>query len=67
LVTNGGVSWGMPCPDGIAWGGRMNTRWISSYLDGDRRNMKIEFRGSFTDITRLTRLEIEWEVAPKFI
>ena len=54
----------MPCPDGIAWGGKMNTRWISSYLDGDRRNMKIEFRGSFTDITRLTRLEIEWEVAP---
>jgi hypothetical protein len=37
-------SWGMPCPDGLAIvSGKTNIRWISSYLIGDRANMKVEF------------------------
>jgi hypothetical protein len=57
----------MPCPSGVASTGKLNERWISSFIRGASRNMKIAFSGKFKDLTRLTRLEIEWEVAPVFV
>jgi len=57
----------MPCPSGVAITGKTNTKWISSYLRGERANMRVAFTGSFKDLTRLTRLEIDWEVAPLYL
>ena len=57
---------GLPCDDARSNTGKNNVQWITTDLNKNS-DMKISFTGEFNQITRLTKLRIDWTVAPKFL
>ena len=60
-------SGGLPCTAAKSNTRKSNSKWITTNLNPAIQNMRISFTGEFKDITRLTKLKIDWDIAPKFL